>query len=131
MTRPSDQPSDDERRPRDMAEDRTAWSRRRTLLAKERTFSGWVRTGLSAIAVGFAAAQLLGDLQPQWLVSLASTALILLGIGAVGIGFWSYRATLLALERDGIRGLSTWVVGALAVGLVLVALTGLALVYLN
>jgi putative membrane protein len=115
----------------DLAEDRTAWARRRTLLAKERTFSGWVRTGLSAIAVGFGAARLLGDLEPQWLVLAAGAALIVIGVGALGIGFWSYRATLRELEREGIRGLPTWLVGALTAGLVVVALAGLALVYLN
>lgn len=35
-------------------------SRARTLLANERTFLAWVRTGLSMVAIGVAAAQFIG-----------------------------------------------------------------------
>ena len=116
---------------RDLAEDRTEWAHRRTLLAKERTFAGWVRTGLAAIAVGFGAAQLLVDLEPRWLVLSASMALVVLGASAIGMGFWSYRETLRRLEREGVRGMPMWLIGTFTVLLVLTAIAGMALIVLN
>ncbi len=115
----------------ELAEDRTEWARRRTLLAKERTFAGWVRTALSAIAVGFAGARLLTDLEPQWLVMTASAALIVLGVGALGFGFWSYRQTLRELERQGVRGLPLWLISAFTLLLVAAATAALVLVFVN
>lgn len=42
----SDDPSSNE-----MADTRTAWAEDRTLLANERTFAGWMRTGMACIAL--------------------------------------------------------------------------------
>ncbi len=42
----SDNPDADE-----MAETRTAWAEDRTVLANERTFAGWMRTGMACIAL--------------------------------------------------------------------------------
>lgn len=35
----------------DMAETRTEWAEDRTLLANERTFAGWMRTGMACIGI--------------------------------------------------------------------------------
>lgn len=37
--------------PNEMAETRTAWAEDRTMLANERTFAGWMRTGMASIAL--------------------------------------------------------------------------------
>lgn len=42
----SDNPSSNE-----MADTRTAWSEDRTILSNERTFAGWMRTGMASIAL--------------------------------------------------------------------------------
>ncbi len=42
----SDDPSSDE-----LADTRTAWAEDRTMLANERTFAGWMRTGMACIAL--------------------------------------------------------------------------------
>lgn len=56
-------------------------SRARTHLANERTFLAWLRTGLSLVAVGLAAAGFLPQgLLPSFpVVTLAATALVVLG----------------------------------------------------
>jgi putative membrane protein len=115
----------------DLAEDRTEWAHRRNLMAKERTFAGWVRTAMSAIAVGLAAARLLRDLEPQWLVMALGAGLIVLGITALGFGLWSYRQTARQLERAGIRGLPLWLAAAFTLLLVVAAAAALALVFVN
>ncbi len=115
----------------ELAEERTDWAQERTLLAKQRTFSAWVRTGLAAMAVGFAIAQLLGDVQPQWMVRTIGTILILTGGAIHGIGFWGYRKTLQKLEQEGVRGISIWFIGLITLALVLSAGIGLVLILLG
>jgi putative membrane protein len=111
-----------------LAEDRTEWAERRTLLSKERTFAAWIRTGLAAIAVGFGAAQLLVDVEPRALVLGASLLLVSAGIMAVGIGAWSFRDTLRALERSSVRGIPLAVIGIFTAMIVVVGLIAFVLV---
>jgi putative membrane protein len=55
---------------------------RRTLLANERTFLAWWRTGLTALTAGIAAAQIvpqLSDSEHQWPYTLLGMALCAIG----------------------------------------------------
>ena len=51
----------------------------RTVLANERTFAGWMRTGLAAIAVGVGFGALFRSMEPTWVPRLIATAFLLLG----------------------------------------------------
>jgi putative membrane protein len=114
----------------ELAEDRTDWAMERTLLAKQRTFGAWLRTGLASVAVGFGAAELLGDLEPQWLVKAAAAMLIVAGATIFAIGFLSYGDTFRKLRNEGIQGFSPWIIGAVTfamlVGAALLLLTVLS-----
>jgi putative membrane protein len=103
----------------ELAEERTDWAQERTLLAKQRTFAAWLRTGLSSVAVGFAAAEFLGDLDPQWLVKTASILLILAGAAIFVIGFVGYRDTFRKLQQEGVQGISPWIIGAVTLAMLL------------
>jgi putative membrane protein len=115
----------------DLAEDRTQWAHRRTLLAKERTFAAWVRTGLAVIAVGFGVTRLLREFEPRWLVMAIGAFLILNGIIILGLGYWSYREAFRELEQEGVRGLPMWLIGGLALMLMLAGVAGLILLLPN
>lgn len=41
----------DDPTPHELADTRTAWAEDRTMLANERTFAGWMRTGMACIAL--------------------------------------------------------------------------------
>lgn len=101
------------------------------MLAKERTFAAWVRTGLSAVAVGFAGGRLLTDLEPQALVLASSLMLVVGGIMAIVFGFLSFRETLTELGDDGVRGLSIWLIGTFTGLLVLASAALLVLMFLD
>jgi putative membrane protein len=103
----------------ELAETRTDWARERTLLAKQRTFAAWLRTGLSCVAVGFAAAEFLGDLEPQWVVKTASVLLVLAGSVIFVIGFFGYRDTFRKLSAEGVEGISVWIIGAVTLAMLL------------
>ena len=114
----------------EMAEDRTDWALERTLLAKQRTFGAWLRTGLACIAVGFGAARFLGDLDPRWVVKTAAAMLVLAGAVVFVLGFVGYRETLRKLQEEGVEGTSVWIIGAVTfatlvgAGLLLFAVLG-------
>jgi putative membrane protein len=57
----------------DLAEDRT-------ILANERTFAGWMRTALAAIALGVGFNALFRAMEPDWLPRAIATAFLLLAI---------------------------------------------------
>jgi putative membrane protein len=57
----------------DLAEDRT-------ILANERTFAGWLRTGFASIGVGVGFGALFRTMEPEWLAKAIATAFLLLGI---------------------------------------------------
>ncbi|HEY0446401.1 MAG TPA: DUF202 domain-containing protein [Allosphingosinicella sp.] len=57
----------------DLAEDRT-------VLANERTFAGWMRTGFAAVGIGLGFNVLFKMLQPPWVPKAIATAFLLTGI---------------------------------------------------
>lgn len=57
----------------DLAEDRT-------LLANERTFASWLRTGFAGIGIGIAFNALFGRIEPPWVPKLIATAFLLIAI---------------------------------------------------
>jgi putative membrane protein len=93
----------------------------RTHLANERTFLAWSRTGLTAIALGIAAAQLLDrhTVLGVALDMLLATTLIVFGLLLVLVGRWRYRMTAIGIRDDEYRthrrGLELVWVGAIVV----------------
>ncbi|HEX8642055.1 MAG TPA: DUF202 domain-containing protein [Allosphingosinicella sp.] len=57
----------------DLAEDRT-------LLANERTYAGWMRTGLAAVGIGVGFNALFQQMEPAWVPRAIASAFMLLGI---------------------------------------------------
>jgi putative membrane protein len=68
-------------------------SRARTHLANERTFLAWLRTGLSLMALGFAASQFIPNPTPGRIDLSAVLAVVLTvsGLGLTGFGGWRFR----------------------------------------
>ena len=74
----------------------------RTRLANERTFLAWWRTGLAAVAAGFALGRLLPEAiegETVWPYTLLGVLLIGSGVAATVYGLVRYRAVASALER--------------------------------
>jgi len=98
-------------------------SRARTHLANERTFLAWLRTGLSLIALGLAAAQFLRGLFPGGVALAVLLAVLLIIIGTIMVifGGWRYIEA-----RDQIEA-QTYVPSSVSVvfSVVLVAIGGL------
>lgn len=66
--------------PHSLAGERTALSEDRTILANERTFAGWMRTGMAAVGIGVGFHALFFSIQPWWIPRAIATIFLLIGI---------------------------------------------------
>ncbi len=105
----------------------------RTQLAQERTMMAWTRTGTSLISFGFSIYKFAEILERKGAgvagAQIYGSAMILMGLGAIGMAAFEHRATRLALRARGVevpRSLAAtvgWLVGLLGIlALVLVVM---------
>lgn len=97
----------------------------RTILAAERTYAAWMRTGLTALASGVGARALLASVAPDWTAVLAGVVLCAFSAFCFVAAVWrelhpSFRAT-----QPEPRRLPAWLLIAVNGALVVVALTAL------
>ncbi|WP_458792836.1 YidH family protein [Yoonia sp. MH D7] len=69
----------------DLADTRTAWAEDRTMLANERTFAGWMRTGMACIALALGLKAVFDDTSHPWIAKAVSEVFILVAI----LIFWA------------------------------------------
>ncbi len=96
---------------------------RRTHLANERTYLAWLRTGLTAVAVGLAVAKLLPDLAgagTTWPYASLGIGFCVLGIIMMAVGIRRVREVGRALERGEFRPMDD--VAAVWVGILTITL---------
>lgn len=116
MTGPSDESG------RKDVEDAT----RRTRLANERTYLAWLRSGLTALAVGLAAGKLVPELSSgaSWPYELLGVGYALLGIALIAYGYRRQYTVESALRRGEWAPIDARAAAALTVaGIVLGAAT--------
>lgn len=97
VTDPGDIPPDDPRRPLDPRD-----YSRRTLLANERTYLAWWRTGLTTLAVALAAARVVPELSGAgsvWPYTAMGVAFAIVGIACVAYGEHRRRAVARAVRQ--------------------------------
>lgn len=64
----------------DLAKERTDWAADRTILANERTFAGWMRTGMACVALALGLRAVFGEFEPTWLAKAVASMFILLAV---------------------------------------------------
>lgn len=64
----------------DLARLRTDFAEDRTVLANERTFGSWLRTGFGAIGIALGFHALFGRIHPLWLPRLVASAFMLIAV---------------------------------------------------
>ena len=69
----------------ELAESRTDWAEDRTILANERTFAGWMRTGMASLALAVGLKAVFGDFDPTW----AAKAVASVFVGVAIYIFWA------------------------------------------
>lgn len=100
----------------------------RTLMAEERTFSAWMRSGLAAEGAAVAIVKMLPDSEPRWLVHLLGVILSVVGAMAFALGFWGYRAGSRYWSAALPRAIPLWLMGVLTALLMIAAAMALYLI---
>ena len=76
----------------ELARERTSMAVERNALANQRTFSAWIRTGLSSILAGLAIVRFIGDEEIfKGYVILIGLLFVVIGIGIYILAYITYR----------------------------------------
>jgi hypothetical protein len=67
---------------------RVLYAADRTVLAAERTYAAWVRTGLVSLVAGVGAKTSLGSVLPEWAILFNATLLVLFSAFCFGVAVW-------------------------------------------
>ncbi|MBM3604353.1 MAG: DUF202 domain-containing protein [Alphaproteobacteria bacterium] len=98
---------------KELAEERTDWAEDRTVLAVERTFSGWIRTGLATAAVALGLHAVFGPVQPTWLPKAVATV-FLVAAQLIFLAAWlENRTSRRRLSSHAARLQPAWRIGLL------------------
>lgn len=97
-----------------------------TVLANERTYTAWVRTGLAALAAGVAFEQFLTTAMPDWAIRGIALILIVFSACAFVLAVWRYARVGMRLKEADVATLH--VATLILLGAALVACSALALV---
>jgi len=77
---------------------------RTSVLANERTYAAWSRTGITAMAAGLAIERFLGGVIPDSLVLSISMSLLLTSLMAFVLGIWRYIHVAARLKSNRVSG---------------------------
>jgi len=111
------------------ARERTDLARQRNLLANERTFSAWLRTGLSAVVAGLGIARLLGSGGSLPIAHSIGVILVLIGGGIYVLAFWRYAQVSRSLEQENMRAIPTRLLNILLAALLLSGVLAFVLLF--
>ncbi len=106
----------------------------RTVLANERTYQAWLRTGFAALATGLGVAKFLHESMPLWMLLTIASILLLLSAAAFMLAAWRYNHLHVRMAHLDIDAMPTWMVKLISILLTacsIIALFGLLLTALN
>lgn len=105
---------------------RVLYAADRTVLAAERTYAAWVRTGLVALVAGVGAKASLGDVLPDWAILFNATLLVLFSGFCFAVAVWrDLRPGHDSPRRSDVRRLPPVLLAVVNGGLLLVSLGAL------
>jgi len=94
-----------------------------SVLANERTFAAWTRTGLTALVTGLAVAKFLHGVLPNEFIPIIAMILFFCSAMFFGLAAWRYSHVGLRMKTTRVAGASTFMLIILAslLGLVSIA----------
>lgn len=111
-------------------EHRTDWAEDRTLLANERTFAGWMRTGMTALAVAIGLHAVFGELQPAWIAKATASVFILAAILIFAAAAQRSHKAQVRIDSHDSASQPAWRMTALAILLCLASLATAGVLWL-
>jgi len=107
----------------------------KTRMSMERTFNGWMRTGLMLLGIGAIATEDLIDLEPEWAWWLAGLIFLITGTIILIYSFWEFYINLRKQEKEqeqkeAIQGMPVWLMGLISILMVAGALMVLVFAFI-
>ncbi len=90
--------------------DRNSLALDRTVLANERTYQSWLRTGLASLVSGLGVAKFLKDIMPLGILLIVASILILFSAVAFLLSSWRYSHLHLRIVHLDIDATPMWLV---------------------
>ena len=96
---------------------RTRWAATRTILAEERTFNAWLRSGLGIMAFSLAIARFV-SFDPSWFSDLITLLFFVIGAFVIILGYRTYHQSVPVFDSDEISTIPRWIAGTLVLMLI-------------
>ncbi len=95
--------------------DRNSLALDRTVLANERTYQAWIRTGLAALISGLGIDRFMNDIEPVWPLMLVTIILLLFSAAAFLISAWRYKHLHVQMAHLEVDLMPVWMVKILSI----------------
>ena len=118
-------------RPQSDAELQRLYALDRTVLANERTFAAWIRTGLAALVGGLAVEHILADGESGGIMHAIAAALIVFSALSFLLASWRYAHLGIRLEALDVRTIPTRLTTAMGLFMALCSLAALLALLLS
>jgi len=111
---------------KDTVDDQAGYALDRTVLANERTYAAWIRTGITALAAGVAIEKFMIDAMPGWTIRSIALILIVYSVIAFIIAAWRYSHLGIKLVNVDFKSIPLIVMTGASALLVICSLLALA-----
>ena len=106
----------------DQARARTEWAEDRTVLANERTFAGWMRTGMAALAVAIGMRAVFRPAEPEWAAKAVASIFVAVALYIFWQAWRNACHTHARLDQEDVQSIPGrgygWIAAIMAVGAV-------------
>jgi putative membrane protein len=112
-----------------LAMDTTTLAMQRNVMANERTFSAWLRTGLALIVAAIALPRIIHFVRWAWTLKLIGIIFIAIASTIFIVAYWRYEAESKKLMRPGTVMTPAWLVKILTILLMVTSIISVALLF--
>ena len=109
--------------------DTTTLAMQRNIMANERTFSAWLRTGLALIVAAIALPRIIHFVNWDWTIKLVGIIFIIIAAVIFGVAYWRYEAENKKLMCTGAIMTPTWIIKILTILLMATAIVSVAMLF--
>ncbi len=111
------------------AMDTTTLAMQRNVMANERTFSAWLRTGLALTVAAVALPRIIHFVRWSWALKLIGLVFIVVAMVIFYVAYWRYEVESKRLIWEGMAMTPPWLLKILTIGLMVTAVVSIALLF--
>lgn len=101
----------------------------RNIMANERTFSAWLRTGLALIVAAIALPRIIHFVNWSWTIKLVGVIFIIIAAAIFVVAYWRYEAESKKLMCAGAIMTPAWLLKILTILLMIISILSVAMLF--